>query len=52
MLLYHKNKYDFKYLLYPVFMISGTYYILVSYTSLHDIIGFGVFRGTKKPGAV
>ena len=29
MLLYHKNKYDFKYLLYPVSMISGTYYIIV-----------------------
>ena len=52
MLLHHKNKYDFKYSLYPVFMISGTHYIIVLYTSLHDIMGFGVFRGTKKPGAL
>ena len=40
MLLHHKNKYDFKYSLYPVFMISGTHYIIVLYTSLHDIMGF------------
>ena len=40
MLLHHKNKYDFKYSLYPVFMISGTHYIIVLYTSQHDIMGF------------
>ena len=52
MLLHHKNKYDFKYSLYPVFMISGTHYIIVLYTSLHDIMGFGGFQGYQEGVAI